>query len=117
MLILYIEDDPIDAQLVERFSKITKHQVIITNNTEDAKSALASSPDLILVDIILNNSRSGYRFVRDLRTQGFTQPIIALTALSLPQDIEACYEAGVTEILSKPYEITQLQKLFDKYMS
>ena len=74
MRILYIEDEPADAQLVERYVKLTPHQLVLVNNIDDAQAALAIPPDLILVDVLLAGSRSGFTFVKELRRQGYAQP-------------------------------------------
>lgn len=117
MRILYIEDEPADAQLVERYIEVTPHQVVVVSNIPDAQAAFANPVDLVLVDVLLNKTRSGYDFVRELRTQGYQQPIIAVTGLSFDADIERCYSAGCTDVLTKPYAIKQLAELLEKYTS
>jgi CheY-like chemotaxis protein len=115
MHILYIEDEPADAQLVERYIRLTPHQLTLANNIKEANAAIKEALDLILVDILLERSRDGYDFVRELRAQGYTQPIIAVTGLTLPHDLEQCRQAGVNEVLAKPYAIQQLVDLLNKY--
>ncbi len=115
MHILYIEDEPADAQLVERYIRLTPHQLTLASNVKEARTAIKEAPDLILVDILLERVRDGYDFVRELRAQGYTQPIIAVTALTLPQELERCRQAGVDEVLAKPYAIQQLVDLLNKY--
>jgi two-component system, sensor histidine kinase len=115
--ILYIEDEPADAQLVERYIEVTTHEIVVVSSIPDARSALDNPVDLILVDVLLNKSRSGYDFVRELRTQGLTQPIIAITGLAFEADIQRCYTVGCNEVLTKPYAIKQLAELLDKYSS
>lgn len=116
MRILYLEDEPADAQLVERYIRLTQNQVTIANNVADARVAMEESPDMVLVDILLNRTREGYDFVAELREQGYTQPIIAVTGLTLRQEIEQCYRSGVTDILTKPYTANQLAQILDKYL-
>jgi CheY-like chemotaxis protein len=115
MRILCIEDEPADAQLIERYVRFTDHELTLTTNLDDAVAALDPSPDLILVDLVINQVRSGYDFIQDLRERGYTQPIIAITGLALPQDMESCYDVGATAILTKPYAISELAAIFDKY--
>src|SRR5205823_402116 len=112
---LYVEDEPNDAQLVDRYIRVTNHKLKIVNNISDAEASMNTSPDLIMVDVVLGTSREGYTFVRQLRQNGYEQPIIAVTGLTLPDDIERCFESGCTEVLSKPYTIDQLDNLLKKY--
>jgi CheY-like chemotaxis protein len=113
--ILYVEDMPLDAELVQRYIDVTPHELVIATTLDAARQALQNNPDLILLDVVLNDTKSGYGFVRELRTQHFTHPIIAVTALALPKDIEQCYEAGFTAVLVKPFELKHLAALLAQY--
>lgn len=117
MYILYIEDEPNDARLVERYLRPFPHRLDLVATTPDIDSVLQEQPDLILLDIVLNQARLGFQFVRALREQGYAQPIVAITGLTLPADIEECYAAGCDCILKKPYTIEELAELLSKYTS
>jgi CheY-like chemotaxis protein len=71
---------------------------------------------VILVDILLNRTRQGYDFVSELRADGCGVPIIAITGLALPNEIEHCYEVGVSDVLTKPFTLKQLAGLLEKYL-
>jgi CheY-like chemotaxis protein len=116
MHILYLEDEPADAALVERYVHTTPYAITLVQNIIDAEKALERTPTLILVDVILGNTRDGLIFIRTARTRGFTNPILAITALTLPQDVEACMSAGCNEIIQKPYEISDLDEIFNRYL-
>ncbi len=115
MRILYLEDEPADAQLVERYIQLTSHQLTLVDNLADAEAAMQSRPDLILVDVLLGSVRGGYRFVEEVRKQGYSMPIVAVTALTTPYDREQCRRAGFDEVLAKPYAINQLVDLLNRY--
>lgn len=115
MNIVYIEDDPNDAALVALYVRATQHNLVIAARGKEAQPALANNPDLILIDLLLEHTREGYTIARDLRSQGFTQPIIAVTGLATAQDQSECVSAGFTDILTKPYTINQLADMIDQY--
>jgi CheY-like chemotaxis protein len=115
MQILYIEDDPNDAQLVTMYVQTTEHRIVTVSTTEDARDALGELPEIILVDVMLNNSRDGFTFARELRSQGYQQPLIAVTALTTAHDKEECQRAGFTAVLSKPFTIAQLANVISEY--
>jgi DNA-binding response OmpR family regulator len=115
MNIVYIEDDPNDATLVALYARAKQHNLVVVGRSSEAPKALADNPDLILIDLVLDQSREGYTIARDLRRQGCTQPIIAVTALATSQDQEECFTAGFTDILTKPYTIDQLAKVINHY--
>jgi len=117
MYILYVEDEPNDANLMERFFNYTPHKLEIIPDISKALEASEKEPDLVLVDMIIQHTRQGYDFVRSLRKKGYQRPIIAVTGLAMPGDLEACYQAGCTEVLNKPYMIHELSAMLDKYMA
>ena len=115
MNILYVEDEPNDAQLVALYINMTPHHLTIARNIAEARNALADNPDLILADIMLEHGRYGYDLVHEFHAQGGTCPIIAVTALSTPKDVDECKKAGFDCILHKPFAIDQLADIIGKY--
>ncbi len=115
MNILYIEDDPNDAELVALYARARQHHLVLVAHSAEFQDAVASEPDLILVDLLLDNAREGYTIARELRSQGNTRPIIAVTALATPNDQSECRRAGFTDILMKPYTIRQLEDVINRY--
>jgi CheY-like chemotaxis protein len=115
---LYIEDEPTDAQLVDRYVQSTAHDLVIVNDTQAARAALElaeSKPDLLMVDVLIGHSREGFMFVRELRAQGYAQPIVAVTGLTTAYDLEQCKASGFNEVLGKPYTIQQLADMIERH--
>lgn len=68
----------------------------------------AASPfDIVLLDMQLP-VKSGFEVATELRSQGFSGAIIALTAGVMKGDREHCLRAGCDEFLSKPIEASEL---------
>jgi two-component system, sensor histidine kinase len=117
MYILHIEDEPSDAALVDRYLRTTSHQYQNATTIETAWEMLQNQPDIVLVDMILNHARNGFKFVQDLRHQGYQKPIVAITGLVLDKEIKQCYSAGCNAVLIKPFSINELITILDKYIS
>ena len=59
----------------------------------------------------------GYEAARCLRTIGFEQPIIALTAHAMDGDRDRCIEAGCTNYISKPLDGPEFVDLLASYLN
>ena len=115
MNIVYVEDNLDDARLVKLYVESTEHSIVVATQKQEAKEALSQDPDLVLMDIVLWYTREGHEFARALRQRGYTQPIIAVTGLATRWDQDECRRAGFTEMLIKPFTISQLANLIDRY--
>jgi CheY-like chemotaxis protein len=115
--ILYIEDNPNDAKLVKRYIETTSHELVITPSIEETVEVIkeADSFDLVMVDILIDNQRTGYEIPQMLRTRGYTSSVVAVTGLSSPQDQLACETAGFEAVLTKPFLITTLADLITQF--
>jgi CheY-like chemotaxis protein len=59
----------------------------------------------------------GHQATRRLRREGFTLPIVALTAHATENDRAACLAAGFDEYASKPISRAQLAELVQRYVN
>jgi CheY-like chemotaxis protein len=115
MNILYIEDEPMEARLVSLYMQTTPHRLTVVESVEAARDAILVGPDLIMMDVLIDNTRAGFDLARELRAGGFTQPMMAVTGLSTPQDLEECRDAGFDHVLSKPFTIDELAEAITRF--
>jgi CheY-like chemotaxis protein len=64
---------------------------------------------MIPMDMMMPNM-NGFEATKALRNEGFTTPIIALTANAMKSDKDKCIEAGCDGYLSKPIDRDQMAK-------
>ncbi|MDM8561192.1 response regulator [Candidatus Parabeggiatoa sp. HSG14] len=100
---ILVADDSIDIRtLMEIYLEEGGYTVIsASNGAEAVEFALKNQPDLVLMDMqmpVIN----GYEAVQQLRTENFTQPIIALSGSTLVQDKNYALEVGCNHYLIKP---------------
>lgn len=119
--VLIAEDTPENQRLLQQILARKGIQSVIVSNGHDAVTeALLASNDgqpygLILMDVqmpILN----GWDATRQLRALGVETPIVAITALALPNDILECLQSGCQEVLKKPIKIGQLDDVLARYL-
>jgi DNA-binding response OmpR family regulator len=79
----------------------------VTDGPEALAAALAGSYDLILLDYMLPR-KSGVDVAIELRAAGKTTPILMLTARDAPEDLRRAREAGINEIMGKPFRFGEL---------
>lgn len=116
MRILYIEDNSANVLLVRRVARAGSHEVFHYIDGEEAMRRLDGiNPDLILLDIQIAGELSGLDVVRKLRAEGYTTPIVAVTAYAMVGDRERCLEAGCNDYLAKPLPIPRLLEIIDQY--
>jgi CheY-like chemotaxis protein len=65
---------------------------------------------LLVMDIMMPEM-DGYETIRRLRKNGFSQPIVALTAKAMSGDRERCLEAGASDYIAKPIDTEQFLAL------
>jgi len=111
--VLVVEDGRVNqivlsAQLTEAGAQVTladNGQVAITIISE---CETANKPfDVVLMDMQMP-VMDGYEATRSLRNNGYTRPIIAITAHALSGDCEKTLEVGCDAYLSKPINRDQL---------
>jgi diguanylate cyclase (GGDEF)-like protein len=108
--ILVVEDELLIARLLKETLEVEGYSVTIVLNGKDAvQFALRETPHLIIVDIMLPGM-DGYSVIRHLRNHPKCMhiPIIALSALSEPEDKIGAYEGGVDGYITKPFNTDEL---------
>ncbi|KAB2826186.1 ATP-binding protein [Aliivibrio finisterrensis] len=70
------------------------------------------------IDIVLMDCRmpimDGFEATKKLRENGYSKPIIALTAGTTSMEVEQCIAAGMDYALSKPYKLIELEAMLKR---
>lgn len=108
MRILVIEDQLKTAQFLKKGLNEVGYSVDIAESGSAGESYLASSEyDLIILDVMLPD-QNGMDTARHIRRDGFTGPILMLTALSTTKDKVNGLDAGADDYLTKPFSFDEL---------
>ena len=106
--ILVVEDRPEVLDLLERTLRANGYEVASASDGDSALAiALDRKPDLVVLDIGLPR-KSGIDVARDLRSRGFTAPILMLTALDTVGDKVTGLDAGADDYIAKPFDFDEL---------
>lgn len=120
--VLLAEDMPDVARLIQAtVGQFGLQLDLACNGLEAYEMARASSDAGAPFDLILMDMRmpvlDGYETVRRLRREGWSGPIIALTADSMRGDRKKCISAGCDDYIPKPINQTGLLRILDRYLS
>lgn len=108
-LILIIEDEEDILELLEYTLQKEGYETIgFLNANENVKKVLDEEKiDLILMDRNLPNIE-GTSFIKDLRSNGYQNPVIYVTAKDESEDILDGFEAHADDYITKPFNIQEL---------
>jgi DNA-binding response OmpR family regulator len=87
--ILVIDDDPDITEACALFLEREGFDVISANSRSSGMSAIEkSSPDLVILDVMMEQPDDGMAMAQELRRNGFTKPILMLTSISRVSGLE-----------------------------
>ncbi len=115
--ILIVEDDENSRMLLQAYGRKKRWGITLAVNGKEAVAlAEKENYDLIMMDVQMPEM-DGYTATRLIRTMhSFSHiPIIAMTAYAMPGDKEKCEEAGMNDYLSKPIDMSLLEKVVEMW--
>lgn len=115
--VLLAEDSP-DLEALMKFylDKEGLNIDVAHNGLEALNMAQSKTYDVILMDVQMP-LMDGLEATRRLRGAGYENPIVALTAHALPEDVNKSLGAGCDAHLSKPVDRKELLSCLRKYLS
>ncbi|GAA0724054.1 hypothetical protein GCM10009430_28200 [Aquimarina litoralis] len=121
MNILYVEDNKINAMVMNKMLTKNASNVVIAENGPSALEIVKkSSLDLILVDINLGlNQMDGCELLKRFKKLELLKntPIYAVTAYAMPGDAQKFLKLGFDKYFSKPVNFEKLLSAIAKVQS
>ncbi len=112
--VLLAEDNPQHLELLEAYmEELPEVRVVLARNGQEALTRVQeTSPDLVLLDIMMPKV-SGFEVCKRLKSDPKTRDIIVVmvTALNETADIERAAECGTDDYLAKPVDRKALLNL------
>lgn len=107
MRLLLLEDDAILGEGLRDFLQTDGHRVDWCKRLCEAKALTGEPYDALLVDWQLPDG-SGLDWVRSIRRQGISTPVVIMTARDLLSDRVRGLDGGADDYLVKPFEPEEL---------
>ena len=112
--LLIAEDNKINQKVILGFLSDTNAKVdVVTNGVEAVEKSKNNNYHMILMDVQMPEM-DGLTATKLIREFDLDTPIIAMTAHSLPEDIEQSMAAGMNEHLTKPINANLLIETITK---
>lgn len=114
--VLLAEDNKINQMVSEKILNSFGYEVVIVNNGFEAIKACEHNLfDIILMDLNMPKY-DGYKTSKEIRNLNITVPIIALTAFDKSEVYEQCIQAGMNDVIMKPFDKQQLYNIICTYV-
>lgn len=117
--VLLVEDNPTNQRIAQLMLERLGLEVEIARDGAEALAVFIARPAvLVLMDVQLPRM-GGYEATRRIRAEegaGAHVPIIALSAATLPQDIQACADAGMDDWIGKPLSQKALRRMLAAWL-
>lgn len=118
--ILYVEDNPNNALLVQRILAAEGHELLLALDAQTGwATAVAHQPDLILMDLHLPGELNGLQLTEQIKQEATLQhiPIVALTAHDSVEVETAALAAGCSGFLRKPADLRQIRQTLHTFLN
>ena len=101
--IAIVEDNPANAELLKEILFFSGYQSEIFSSGELFLRSVKHSCqfDLILLDLSLPQ-QDGFSVFESFINLGYLTPVIAVTAMAMPDQVEQVYALGFAECITKP---------------
>ena len=115
-MILTVDDDPAITTLLKLSFELEGHVVVTASSGAEAlELARKIHPAAMVVDVMMPEM-DGLELIRRLRGNDATAdiPIVCCSAKALSQDVQAGYDAGADDYVTKPFEPLELIERVEK---
>jgi PAS domain S-box-containing protein len=118
---LVVEDNAVNQEMARAMLDMLGFTVFTASNGCEGVQAAAADPELnlILMDcqMPVMDGIAAARAIRAAEGNGRRVPIVALTGNAMPGDREACVAAGMDDYLAKPFSLSALRAMIDRWTS
>jgi CheY-like chemotaxis protein len=112
--ILVIDDDEIVRRYFETLLARLGYDVVLASNGQEGLACLDHEIDLVISDLFMPGAPFGVELIRQLREKKPHCPVVVISGEGGTKTVESCTALGVTEFLTKPFEMGFIRNILDR---
>lgn len=117
--ILLVDDSKMVLMMEEMILGTKANYTLLSaqDGQEAVEKAIAETPDLVLMDVVMPRM-NGFQACKQLRENQATSgiPVILVTTKGQEEDVEAGFEHGCSDYLTKPIHEHELINMVEAYL-
>ncbi len=117
--VLMVDDNATNLQVLFKTLQPSGHRLLAAKSGEEAvKTAMQTTPDLILLDIMMPPGMDGYETLKRLKSEPAIAevPVIFLSSLDAIESKVKGLELGAVDYISKPFETAEVIARVDTHL-
>ncbi len=115
--ILIVDDEEAILDMLVDVLSILGYKSTGVQSAEQALAVCASTTiDLVITDVVMPGM-SGLELLRTLKQERSTLPVVIIAAFSAPEEVREMLALGAAGVLSKPFEISEIEPLLGRLLS
>jgi len=115
--VLIVEDDINLGSTLTSTLKMRKLNVHYSNGDGNVFEEFERfRPNIVLLDVLMEGRKAGFEIAGKIRVN-YSTPIIFMTALDAPEDLNSAFSFENTDYINKPFNMVELFLRIDKFLS
>jgi len=115
--ILLLDDDELIISMLARGLRKEGYDTFLLHSSVDAvEKILEWQPDLMLLDIDLNEKRTGLDILQQLREENIGFPVVMLTGDDSSESAIKALRFGASDYLHKPFNVEEVKLVIDQLL-
>jgi len=108
--VFLLDDDELISSMLKRSLRSEGYEVHSENTTDDILDKIATwCPDVVLLDINLDESKSGLDILQEMKRDEIPGQVVMLTADDSAESAITAMKLGAVDYLTKPFNMTEVQ--------
>ncbi|HAN18334.1 MAG: hypothetical protein A2X13_04455 [Bacteroidetes bacterium GWC2_33_15] len=115
--ILVAEDNIINQKVAQTIFKNLGYEIILAQNGKDCVKKIKENKfDIVFMDIMMPE-QDGLEATAEIRSMGYSLPIVAMTANAREEDKTQAFDSGMNYYLAKPVRIEEVKEVLIKWFT